>query len=379
MLPAPAHSRPRMPFWRKVFAWAAIVVVLIFFVVLFKQVLLPFVVGLAVAYFLDPVADWLERKRAPRWLAATLAIAGFALAVLLVLVLAFPLLQTQFAAAAEALPRYAAKIEDLLGGLVSIASQTLDEGDLQRLRDAVGGQVGKAVELFGALAKKLFSSGMALINVSTFLFVTPIVAFYFLRDWDRLIAWLDRLIPRQHVATVREQARLIDQTLSGFVRGQATVCVVLGLGYGIALTLAGLQFGFVIGVLSGILAFIPYVGSIFGLVASVGLALLQFDDVFRIGLVAVIFVIGQVIEGNVLTPKLVGDRVGLHPVWVIFALFAGGAVLGFLGMLLALPTAAAIGVLVRFAIAQYRESEIFLGHHSDHGGGGDHYRRSDDG
>ena len=355
----------RMPLWRKMAAWAGIIAALIVFLVLFKDVLLPFVVGLAVAYFLDPAADWLEKHKLPRWLAATLAIGAFGLALLLVMVLAFPLLQTQFAAAAEALPRYAVKIETALAGILNYASETLDEGDMQRLRDAVGGQVGKAVQLFGALVKRLFDGGMALVSVSTFVFVTPIVAFYLLRDWDRLVAWIDRLIPRQHLTTVREQARLVDETLAGFVRGQASVCLVLGLFYGIALTLAGLQFGFVIGVLSGILAFIPYVGSIFGLFASVGLALLQFDDFLRIGVVAAIFVVGQVVEGNFLTPKLVGDRVGLHPVWVIFALFAGGAVLGFLGMLLALPVAAAIGVLVRFAVVQYRQSEIYLGHDDD--------------
>ena len=200
-----------------------------------------------------------------------------------------------------------------------------------------------------------------LVNVTTFVFVTPIVAFYLLRDWDRLIGWVDALIPRPHVVVVREQARQVDDTLAGFVRGQATVCVVLGLGYGLALSLAGLEFGFVIGILSGILAFIPYVGSIFGLFASVGLALLQFDDPVRIGIIAGIFIVGQVLEGNVLTPKLVGERVGLHPVWVIFSLFAGGAVLGFMGMLLALPVAASVGVLTRFAVAQYRQSPIYLG------------------
>ncbi|MGZ0187097.1 MAG: AI-2E family transporter [Alphaproteobacteria bacterium] len=356
----------RMPFWRKLLVWMIILIAAIAFIVLFKEVLLPFVVGLAVAYFLDPAADWIERHKAPRWLAATLAIGLFALGVLVVIVLAFPLIQTQFAAAAEALPRYSQKIEAELASLLSYASQTLDPADMQRLRDAVGGQVGKAVQLFGALFRRVFDGGMALVTVSTFLFVTPIVAFYLLRDWDKLVGWIDALIPRDHAKTVRTQARLVDETLSGFVRGQATVCLVLGLTYGIALTLAGLQFGFVVGVLAGILAFIPYVGTIFGLFASVGLAVLQFDDPTRIGIVAGIFVLGQVLEGNVLTPKLVGERVGLHPVWVIFALFAGGAVLGFLGMLLALPVAAATGVLVRFAVAQYRLSPIFLGNDHDH-------------
>ncbi len=357
----PPNGAP-MPAWRKGLAWGAILLAVIVFTVLFKEVLLPFVVGLAIAYLLDPVADRIEAMKAPRWLAATLAILIFALVALIVALLAVPLLQTQFAAAAEALPRYASKIEARFADLLVYAAEVLDEQDLQRLRDAIGGQVGKAMQLLGEVVRRAFNSGLALVNIVTFLFVTPIVAFYLLRDWDRLIAWIDSLIPRKQVGVVRRQARLIDETLAGFVRGQATVCFVLGFGYGLLLTLAGLQFGFVVGILSGVLAFIPYVGSIFGLVASVGLALLQFDDPFRIAIIAAIFIGGQAIEGNVLTPKLVGDRVGLHPVWVIFALFAGGAVLGFLGMLLAMPVAAAVGVLVRFAVTEYRDSEIYLGH-----------------
>lgn len=355
-----------MPAWRKGLAWGAILVAFMVFIVLFEDVLLPFVVGLAIAYLLDPVADRIEAMKAPRWLAALLAILLFGLIALIVALLAAPLLQTQFIAAAEALPRYATKIEAEFAALLTYADEVLDDADLERLRNAIGGQVGKAMQVLGVVIRRAFSSGLALVNIVTFLFVTPIVAFYLLRDWDRLVAWLDSLIPRKQVDVVRRQARLIDETLAGFVRGQATVCFVLGFGYGLLLTLAGLQFGFVVGILSGVLAFIPYVGSAFGLVASLGLALLQFDDPIRIGIIAAIFIGGQVIEGNVLTPKLVGDRVGLHPVWVIFALFAGGAVLGFLGMLLAMPVAAAVGVLVRFAVTQYRDSEIYLGHeHTD--------------
>lgn len=359
--PATVVVRYQMPLWRKLLAWVAIAAAILVFLVLFDEVLLPFVVGLAVAYFLDPVADWLESHKAPRWLAATLALGLFALLALVVIILAFPLIQSQVIAAGDALPKYTAKVQLLFADLLSYASSTLEPEDIARMREAMGAQVGRAMTFAGTVLKRLFDGGMALVNVTTFVFVTPIVAFYLLRDWDRLIGWIDGLIPRPHVAIVREQARQVDDTLAGFVRGQATVCIVLGLSYGLALSLAGLEFGFVIGILSGILAFIPYVGSIFGLFASVGLALLQFDDPIRIGIVAAIFIVGQVLEGNVLTPKLVGERVGLHPVWVIFSLFAGGAVLGFMGMLLALPVAASVGVLTRFAVAQYRQSPIYLG------------------
>jgi predicted PurR-regulated permease PerM len=191
--------------------------------------------------------------------------------------------------------------------------------------------------------------------------VTPVVAFYLLRDWNRIVHDLDSLIPPQFRATARTQLRLVDETLAGFARGQASVCLLLGIGYGGALALAGLPFGFTVGMAAGRVSFIPYLGSMFGLVASVGLALLEFDDPLRIGLVALIFVVGQAVEGNYLTPKLVGERVRLHPVWVIFALFAGGSLLGFLGMLIALPVAAVVGVLVRFLLERYRGSRLYGG------------------
>jgi predicted PurR-regulated permease PerM len=350
-----------IPVWRKFITWLLIISAMIIFLMLFREVLLPFVVGLAVAYFLDPCADWLEDRKVPRWAAATLVLVAFAMTFLMLVVLALPLLQTQFSAAAEAMPRYAEKIEQGLDGLLLFVSEHLHEEDAQRVREAVGAQVGKGVEVFGSLIQSIFKSGLALVNFSTFLFVTPVVAFYLLRDWDRLIGWLDSLVPRRIVPTVRQQAKLIDETLAGFVRGQASVCALLGLFYGIGLTAVGLQFGFVVGVLAGILAFIPYVGSIFGLFVSVGLAFIQFDGHWDIIAVAAVFIVGQLLEGNVLTPKLVGGRIGLHPVWVIFSLFAGGALLGFLGMLLALPIAAAVGVLLRFAVAEYRKSQIYLG------------------
>ena len=187
------------------------------------------------------------------------------------------------------------------------------------------------------------------------------VAFYLLRDWDRLVARIDDLLPRDHAEVMRQLAKQANESLAGFARGQSMVCVLLAAFYAVALVLVGLPFGAIVGLVAGLLTFIPYVGCLTGFVVSMAIAVGQFDNWVSIALVAVIFVVGQVIEGNFLTPKLVGDRVGLHPVWIIFALLAGGALFGFLGLLLAVPVAALIGVLVRFAIAQYRASKLYLG------------------
>jgi predicted PurR-regulated permease PerM len=187
------------------------------------------------------------------------------------------------------------------------------------------------------------------------------VTFYLLRDWDHIVMKVESWLPRHHAKTIRAQIVEIDRTIAGFVRGQATVCVVLATYYGLALTLVGLDLGLVIGALTGLGAFVPYVGMFIGLVISMALAVAQGTGWGLVGGVALVFLVGNVLEGNVLTPKLVGDRVGLHPVWIIFSLLAGGALFGFVGILLAVPLAAVIGVVIRFALSRYLTSELYSG------------------
>src|SRR3546814_232957 len=334
--------------------WLAIAVAFVLFLVLFQSILLPFVAGLILGYFLDPLADRLERWRVPRSVASLLLLVGFLLLVIGGLLLIVPLLQKQIADFIRALPDYVQAVQSGLLRLAALVETQLAPEDMAKLREAVTSHAGAVLGWVASVLQGLLGGGLALVNLLAVLFVTPVVAFYMLRDWDSFVGGIDDLLPRQHAETIREQARLVDDTLAGFLRGQATVCILLGLFYGFALTLAGLDFGFTIGLVSGIVSFIPYVGSLFGFVTSVGLALVQFDAWLSVVIVAAIFVIGQAVEGNILTPTLVGDRVGLHPVWVIFALFAGGAVLGFPGMLLALPLAAVIGVLVQIGRATLR-------------------------
>lgn len=328
---------------------------------LLSGMLLPFVVGLAVAYLLDPVVDRFERAGAPRWLATSLVLLCFVLLLVLFGLLLVPLIQSQVSHMLEVLPTYATLVKERLLPALDRLVHRLSPDDVERLRTAAGNYAGDVVGWLARTISGVLSSSLALFDVFSVLFITPVVAFYLMRDWDLLVAKVDSWLPREHLPVIREQARAVDTTLSGFVRGQATVCVVLGLFYAIALSAAGLDFGLVIGLVSGLLSFIPYVGTLFGFVASTGLALLQFDEWWRIALVIGIFVFGQAVEGNVLTPKLVGDKVGLHAVWVIFALLAGGSLFGFVGVLLAVPVAAVIGVLTRFALSHYLESPYYRG------------------
>lgn len=348
-------ARRQWRFW----LWGlAVTLVLVW---LLRSMLAPFVAGMAIAYLLDPLADRLEQRRLPRWAATTVVLVLFTLIVILGLLLLVPLLQGQVVQLIEAVPSWVAWAKAELIPYIEGLMARLTQEDVDRLRSAAGDYAGTAVGWTADFLKGVVSQGVALVDIISIIFITPIVAFYLLRDWDRMIAAIDGWLPRQHADTIREQAAEVDRTLSGFVRGQATVCLALGGFYAVALTAAGLDFGLIIGLVSGLLSFIPFVGSLVGFAASVGVALFQFDELWRTGLVAGIFLLGQALEGNVLTPKLVGDKVGLHPVWVIFALLAGGALFGFVGVLLAVPVAAVIGVLMRFALGRYLESSIYHG------------------
>jgi predicted PurR-regulated permease PerM len=335
------------------------------------DVILPFVVGGALAYFLDPVADRLERAGLGRATATSLIIFG-AFLILTALVLAvIPTLVNQTTALVNAAPEIAHRFQAFL---VERFPELQDSTSTVRQSLA---QIAQTIQSKGAtLVQGLLSSLAGAVSVVVFLLVVPVVAFYLLLDWDHMVARIDQLLPRDHAPTVRRLAGEINAVLSAFVRGQLSVCLALGLYYSLALMAAGLQFGLVVGAIAGAITFIPYIGAIIGGALAVGLALFQFwgsietevagtivtsPDWLRIGIIGAIFAAGQFLEGNVLTPKLVGKSVGLHPVWLLFALSAFGTLFGFVGMLIAVPVAASIGVIARFGIGQYHDSLLYQG------------------
>lgn len=339
--------------------WLVSLIVFLIGLYLLRDVLLPFVAGMAVAYLLDPLCDRLEGWGLSRTLATTIITVVFLVLMVLVVLLLVPLFAGQVTRLVGLLPEVFESLRGLLAEALATIEARVDAELLTKLRDALAGSASRMVTWFTGALRGLIGGGMALVNLLSLIVITPVVAFYLLRDWDAIVARIDSWLPRQHQAEIRRQARAVDETLAGFVRGQGMVCLVLGIFYAIGLSLAGLDYGLVVGLSAGILSFIPFVGSIVGLLLSVGLALLQFDEILRIVIVAAIFFIGQALEGNFLTPKLVGEKVGLHPVWVIFALLAGGALFGFVGVLLALPVAAVIGVGVRFGMGRYLQSRYF--------------------
>lgn len=351
-----------MSLQRQIYFWLGSFVAFVAFIYLFSPILLPFVAGMALAYLLDPVADRLERAGLPRLGATLLILIGFVLVFLLLLLLLLPLVGNQLAGFLAALPNLVTSLQTLLNDNVGERLFTLFGLGGQDLKTNVGALLGEGAGWLAGFARSLWNGGQALLSVLSLFVVTPVVAFYLLLDFDHMVARIDGWLPRQHRDTIRRLAGEMDRAVAGFVRGQVSVCVLLGAFYAIGLMLVGLNFGLLIGLGAGLVSFIPFVGATLGLLVSLGVALVQFwPDWPMIVAVLAIFVVGQFIEGNVLQPKLVGSNVGLHPVWLMFALFAFGYLFGFVGMLIAVPAAAMVGVLARFALQQYLASRLYDG------------------
>jgi len=337
--------------------WGAALALLFLILWFLGDVILPFLVGGAIAYFMDPVADRLQRLGLSRIAATALLTLGAVVVVVLLVLSVIPTLVSQLTALVNAAPEFATQLQAFL---IKRFPDLQDETSTMRQTLA---QIAAFVQAKGGeVAQGVINSALSVISAVVFIVVVPVVAFYMLMDWDHMIARIDSLLPRDHAPVLRRLASEIDRTLAAFVRGQLTVCLLLGSFYSVALMLAGLQFGLVVGAIAGAITFIPYVGALVGGALAIGLALFQFwGDWLSIGIIAAIFGFGQFIEGNILTPKLVGESVGLHPVWLIFALSAFGSVFGVVGMLVAVPVAAALGVLMRFGLQSYHDSLLYQG------------------
>jgi predicted PurR-regulated permease PerM len=350
-------------FKRQIIFWIGAVIAFGLFLYVFSSILLPFVVGMTLAYFLDPVADRLERLGLSRMLATLVILVSFIVVFVLALMIFVPILVSQLSDFAVRLPGYIAQLQALIASQNAEWIKKVIGVDASVLKDGLGSLVGQGAGFVSSLIASVWSSSKSLIDIGSLFVVTPVVAFYTLYDWDRMVAKVDDWIPRDHLNTVRAIFTDINTAIAGFVRGQGTLCIILGLLYAAGLTIVGLNFALLIGLFAGLISFIPYVGGLVGLVLALGVAIVQFwPDWLMVGAVALVFFTGQFIEGNILQPKLVGQSVGLHPVWLMFALFAFGALFGFVGLMVAVPAAAAVGVLVRFAISRYKASPLYRGH-----------------
>ena len=337
--------------------WTIAASILLIFLWLLGDILLPFVLGAALAYLLDPIVDRLERLGTGRVLGTILILMAAFFVLFFIFLLLIPLAIDQFRLLAAAAPDLVTSVQALvLDQIASISPES------EALNSTVSNLSTMAQEKLGIIFGSVMASAISLIDIIMLMVITPVVAVYLLVDWDRILEKINELLPLDHALVVRSLASEIDSTLSAFVRGMIAVCLVLGIYYATALSLIGLEFGLIIGFIAGLVSFIPYVGALLGGVLAIGLALIQFwGDFELVALVVGVFIVGQIFEGNILTPKLVGNSVGLHPVSLILALSLFGAFFGFIGLLLAVPLAASAGVILRFFIKKYKMSRLFLG------------------
>lgn len=350
--------KPLTPTTHAIF-WGVTATLFVLTIILFKSILLPFVMGIAVAYLLNPIVNKLGEVGFSRGPASMMILIGFLILLMALIGIFSPIVYRELLQFGNDLPAYIEKFWDMMSPVTAMLEQYIggvDKGNLESLLKENAGSATKAAKL---VVEQIAAGGQAVMDMISVAVFMPIVAYFMMKEWPSVTKWCRDLMPRHSEEVIMGLMKQIDEKLSGFVRGQITVAVVLGVAYAVMLTLAGLKYGFLIGLMSGLLSVIPMVGSAVGLVVSVAVAWFQAGEPTFVLLIAGIFIGGQVIEGNFLTPKLVGDSVGLHPLWVFFALLAGGSLLGILGMFLAVPVAAVIGVLLAFVLQKYKQSAYY--------------------
>ncbi len=338
----------------------AITVVILYLLWLLAPVLMPFAVAAMLAYLGDPLADRLERIGMGRTLAVSVVFFVLVLAAVGALLLLIPLISRQVDNLVQSLPHYVDWVRSTALPWLQ-AKLRLDPSafDTDRLIAEIKDHLGSVGSVASTVLGKVTRSGFGLIAWMTNLVLIPVVAFYLLRDWDRLVAWVDDMLPRSIEPTIAHLARESDMVLGAFVRGQLLVMLALGIFYGAGLSILGLSVGPLIGMIAGLLSFVPYLGFIVGFGSALIAVLVQYGDWSHLIMVVCVFIVGQLLEGYVLVPRLVGEKIGLHPVAVIFAVLAGGYLCGFLGVLLALPAASVILVVLRYLSQRYRHSRLY--------------------
>ncbi|MGE0252623.1 MAG: AI-2E family transporter [Dongiaceae bacterium] len=341
--------------------WGGLALGFIAIVYIFHEMLLPFVAGMVIAYLLNPMVDRLERHKISRTAGAFIVLTVFFLLVVALGFALVPIFKVQITKLLADMPQYLERVNTFLTRWIQWFEGNITEARITKLQEFATAHAGNIINFIVQSLQGVLSGWAAIANLLSLGLVMPLVAFFMLRDWNNILKLLDDLLPRGQVASIRGHLREINNVLSAFLRGQSLVCLSLGIFYGIGLSLAGLHFGLMLGLMIGILSFIPYVGAAFGMITSLLLSAIQFDSWERIAAVLAIFLAGQVLESAYLSPKFLGTSVGLHPVWILFALMAGGSLFGFIGVLLSVPVAAVVGVTVRVIVSRYRRSSLYRG------------------
>jgi predicted PurR-regulated permease PerM len=346
----------------QVLVWVGFTLVVILLIWLFRPILLPFIIGITLAYVLNPAVNYVQRSRISRGWASLIVLLAVLALIIGVILMMTPLIITQVGGLVGRLPAYVTQLQEVVQSIDPQLNEWLGHERAVQLEATLAQFLGSGVEFVGNLTAQVAQSGLTVINTIAVLFLAPVVAFYLLLDWEGMVAGIDDLLPREHRREVRTVLDQIDRAMAGVIRGQGGIMLVLCIYYGSALTLTGLNFGLVIGLITGLLSFVPFLGFITGFVLSMGLATVQFaPDWLFVGIVFIVFVIGQFLEANILYPRFVGQSININPVWLMFALFAFFFLFGIVGLLLAVPLSAITATLIRYSIRRYKESALYNG------------------
>jgi predicted PurR-regulated permease PerM len=346
----------------QVLVWAGFTLAVILALWLFRPILLPFVVGIALAYILNPLVNIIQRSRLGRGWSTFVAMLLVVAVIAGVFYMITPLVVSQVAGLVFLLPRLVGDLQDLIRQLAPQLIEWLGPERAAQFEASLSQFIGTGVDFIVNVTGQVAQSGLTVLNTLGFLLITPVVTFYLLLDWEGMVKGIDDLLPREHRREIRQVLDQIDRSMAGVVRGYGSVILVLCIYYATALSLTGVNFGLVIGLITGLFSFIPFVGFLTGFVLSMGIALVQFaPNWWLIVIVFLVYMVGQFLEGNVLYPRLVGQSININPVWLMFALFAFAFLFGFVGLLLAVPLAAITATLTRYAIKRYKESALYHG------------------
>ncbi|MHA6692315.1 AI-2E family transporter [Devosia sp. A449] len=345
----------------QVLIWVGFLIVLVLLLWLFRGILLPFVVGAALAYLLNPLVNQLQRWRFNRAWATTVVLLCVITGALGLLFTFLPMIGQQIIELLKGAPKIVADLQELFARWSPEVNEWLGPERAAQLQTSINDLARQALGFITTLPGELVNIGITGAAVIGFTVLTPVVAFYLLLDWEGMVRGVEGLLPQNHKGEINTILRDIDKSMAGVIRGMGSVLLLDAAFYATALSLIGLNFGLAVGLIGGLLSFIPFVGFALGFGLSVGIAIVQFGDIWMVALVAGIFLFWQFIEGNILYPKLVGSSININPVWMMFALLGLGALFGFVGLLLAVPMAAIASVLVRFGVAKYKSSTLYLG------------------
>ena len=346
----------------QVLVWVTFTAVVILLIWLFRPILLPFVIGIALAYILNPAVNFVQRYIVSRAWSTAVVLLGVLAVIIGIFVVITPLIVAQVAGLVGRLPGYVGDLNSLVRSIAPQLNEWLGPERAAQVETSLTQFLGSGVEFLGSITAQLAQSGLTVLNTVAVLILTPVVAFYLLLDWQGMVKGIDDLLPREHRREIRQVLDQIDRSIAGVIRGQGGVILVLCIYYATALTLTGLNFGLVIGLMTGLLSFIPFFGFLTGFVLSMGIALVQFaPDWWFVVIVFVVYMIGQFLEGNILYPRFVGQSININPVWLMFALFAFAFLFGFVGLLLAVPLSAITATLTRYAIRRYKDSALYRG------------------